>query len=186
MVITRKSRGGSANSKWWVVIFTCLSMRAVPFELIETLESSSFINALRHFFALRGPAKLIHSDCGTNFVGTYRELNMLSEEDSMKGFLRDEGCLQHPTCFSHGWSLGEAHQGSQANLGFHAPSSTLSTHTFIAEVSAIMNARTIAPISNEPDLPALLSPAMLMTQKVGSFPPPPGTFDKNPSCQRWK
>lgn len=43
--------------------------------------------------------------------------------------------------------------------------------TFIAEVSAIMNARPITPIPSDPDSPALLTPATLLTQKAGSLPP---------------
>lgn len=45
-------------------------------EVIETISASSFINALRRFFAVRGPAKQIRSDCGTNCFGVSRELAM--------------------------------------------------------------------------------------------------------------
>jgi hypothetical protein len=37
--------------------------------VINEMSSSSFINALRRFVALRGEVKLIRSDCGTNFIG---------------------------------------------------------------------------------------------------------------------
>lgn len=56
-ITTRRTRGGQANSKRWAVLFTCMSIRAVHIELIEAMDTSSFINALRRFFALRGPAK---------------------------------------------------------------------------------------------------------------------------------
>ncbi|XP_062603303.1 uncharacterized protein LOC134265078 [Saccostrea cucullata] len=48
-VLTRRTRGGSANSKRWAVIFTCLYCRAVHFELIEEMSTGSFINAMRRF-----------------------------------------------------------------------------------------------------------------------------------------
>lgn len=73
-IVTRHTRGGSAESKRWAVIFMCMSTRAMHIELIESMTTSSFINALRRFFFIRGPAKLLHSDRGTNFVGACKEL----------------------------------------------------------------------------------------------------------------
>nr|KAG5713532.1 hypothetical protein BaRGS_024580 [Batillaria attramentaria] len=54
-VVSRKTRGGLANSKRWAVVFTCLAIRAVHIEVIEEMSSSSFINALARFTSLRGP-----------------------------------------------------------------------------------------------------------------------------------
>lgn len=67
-VITRKTRGSSANTKRWTALFTCLVTRAVHIELLEEMSSSSFINALRRFTASRGKVKLFRSDRGTHFV----------------------------------------------------------------------------------------------------------------------
>lgn len=61
-VVTRCTRGGSAYSKRWAVLFTCLCTRAVHIELIESMSASSFINALRRLFSVRGPAKLDQID----------------------------------------------------------------------------------------------------------------------------
>lgn len=75
-VVLRRTRGGQANSKRWAVMFSCMSKSAVHVELIESTSTDSFINALRRLFAIRGPAKQIRSDCGTNFVGAARALKM--------------------------------------------------------------------------------------------------------------
>lgn len=82
-VVSRKTRGGVAESKRWAVVFTCLYTRAVHIELLEDMSSSSFINALRRLIALRGRVKLIRSDRGTNFVGAAQELklNVINVED---------------------------------------------------------------------------------------------------------
>lgn len=53
-----------------------MSKRAIYNEVVESLDTSSFINALRQFFAFRGPAK--QWDCGTNFIGASRELQIVS------------------------------------------------------------------------------------------------------------
>lgn len=50
--------------------------------------------------------------------------------------------------------------------------------TLLAEVSAIMNARPLAPISTDPNSSDLLTPATILTQKVGVLSPPPGDFEK--------
>ena len=68
-IVTCKTRGGAASSKRWVILFTCLVSRALHIEVVEEMSSSSFINALRRFLALRDPVKLIRSDRGTNFIG---------------------------------------------------------------------------------------------------------------------
>lgn len=71
-VVAKRTRERLASSKQWVVLFTCLSTRAVHIEVTESMDSSSFINALRRFFSIRGPAKQIRSDCWTIFVGSCR------------------------------------------------------------------------------------------------------------------
>lgn len=43
------------------------------------------------------------------------------------------------------------------------------------EVAAIINARPLVPVSNDPDSPSVLCPDMILTQKVG-VPPPQGQF----------
>jgi hypothetical protein len=53
-----------------------MATRAVHLEVIEDMSSSSFINALRRFIALRGPVLELRSDRGTNFVGAAGELQL--------------------------------------------------------------------------------------------------------------
>ncbi|XP_068127969.1 uncharacterized protein [Hyperolius riggenbachi] len=180
-VLTRRTRGGSADSKRWAVLFTCLSTRAVHIELLEAMSTSSFINALRRFFSVRGPAKLLRSDRGTNFVGACKELGICVGDSQLKNFLHDKGCtwVFNPPHSSHMggvWErlIGIARRILDAmllqNKSAHLTHETLST--FMAEVTAIMNARPLVPVSSDPDTPMVLTPAMLLTQKTNSLSAP--------------
>ena len=94
-VVSRRTRGGHANSKRWAALFCCMCTRAVHIEVVESMSASSFINALRRFFAIRGPAKQIHSDRGTNFIGACHELNMDASSCSLvsvEKYLQEQQC----------------------------------------------------------------------------------------------
>ena len=82
-VCTRKTRGGTACSKRWALMFTCLTTRSVHIEVIEDMSTSSFINALRRFIAMIGQVKLIRSDQSSNFVGAENslQLHVINDED---------------------------------------------------------------------------------------------------------
>ena len=48
--------------------------------------------------------------------------------------------------------------------------------TLMAEVMAITNARPLVPVSSDPDEPTVLTPAMLLTQKMSAVSAPSGNF----------
>ncbi|KAL3983862.1 FRAS1-related extracelluar matrix protein 1/2 [Sarotherodon galilaeus] len=190
-VVSRRTRGGVSNSKRWAVMFSCMCSRAVHIEVIEAMSASSFINALRRFFAVRGPAKQIRSDCGTNFVGASRELEMDKINpgfDSVEKYLNKQSCtwVFNPPHASHmggAWErmIGIARRILDCML-LEQRKSRL-THevltTLMAEVAAIMNARPIIPVSSDPESPCILTPAMLLTLKTGPTPPlPSGKFEE--------
>ncbi len=52
-VSARRTRGGHAESKRWGILFTCTSMQTVHIEIIDSLDTSSCINAIRRFFAIK-------------------------------------------------------------------------------------------------------------------------------------
>ncbi|GFX88620.1 integrase_H2C2 domain-containing protein [Trichonephila clavipes] len=56
-------------SKAYIVVFTCAVYRAVLLELVSSLSTESFMQALRRFWARRGRVSTRYTDNGTNFVG---------------------------------------------------------------------------------------------------------------------
>ena len=88
-VQSRKTRRCTSRAKRWAALFTCMVTRGVQ----EAMDSSSFINALRRFFSIRGPARQIRSDCGTNFVGACNEIGrQLQDKEPIKRYLLTRGC----------------------------------------------------------------------------------------------
>ena len=67
-------RRGRTDVKRYGCIFTCLTIRAVHIEIAHSLNTDSFINALRRFICRRGTPQHIYSDNGTNFVGANKIL----------------------------------------------------------------------------------------------------------------
>jgi len=59
---------GRCMEKRYGVLFTCLTVRAVHIEVTHSLDTSSFINALRRFIARHGSPWVIRSDNGTNLT----------------------------------------------------------------------------------------------------------------------
>nr|XP_021331373.1 uncharacterized protein LOC110439581 [Danio rerio] len=190
-VTTRRTRGGQAESKRWAIMFGCMSSRAVHIEVIESMDASSCINALRRFFALRGPAKQLRSDCGTNFVGACKELGM---DKMVQRYLSEQGCNWefNPPHSSHMGGSWERLIGIARRIldSMFLQLKARLTHevlcTLLAEVTAIINARPLLPVSADPQQPFILSPSVLLTQKTG-VPPPPGDFsDKDLYTKQWR
>ncbi|KAG1930135.1 hypothetical protein F2P79_022557 [Pimephales promelas] len=156
------------------------------------MSTSSFINALRRFFAVRGPVKQIHSDCGTNFIGASRELEMVKTNpgfNSVEEYLHTQGCtwVFNPPHASHmggawGRMIGIARRILDCMLleqrRFHLTHEVLTT--LMAEVAAIMNARPLIPVSSDPESLLILTPATVLTLKTGSTPPlpPSGSYQE--------
>ena len=176
-IVSRRTRGGQANSKQWALLFTCLVTRAVHIELVEEMSSSAFINALKRFTAIRGKVSTFRSDRGTNFVGAVNELEIQSinvEDKPVKNFLREKGAewLFNPPHSSHMGGAWERMIGITRRI-LDSMLSDMNgkalTHdvlnTFMAEVCAIINSRPLVPVSTDAESPLILTPAMLLTQK---------------------
>lgn len=65
---------GRNSAKRWVALFTCLTIRAVHMEVVQSLSTHSCVMAFRRFIARRGAPLEVYSDNGTCFVGASRRL----------------------------------------------------------------------------------------------------------------
>lgn len=134
------------------------------------MDSSSFINSLRRFLALRGQVVQLRSDCGRNFVGAYELQVSLNEMDHnvIQSYLAMEGCdwIFNAPHSSHAggvweWMIGVTRRILDA-IPKHLSHEVLSM--LMAEVAVIMNARPLVLVPTNPEASEILTPATLLTQ----------------------
>lgn len=194
---------GRKEVKRYGVLFTCMSSRAVHIETSTTLETDSYINALRRFLAERGPVRQIRSDRGTNFVGAKRELaDALNEMDHEKvsSHLLKENCdwidmeMNVPSASHMGgsWERQIRTVRNVLTLLLQENGTQLddeSFRTLMKEVQNIVNSRPLS-VNNmmSPGAPEPLTPNHLLTMKVKVLMPPPGVFLREDiySNKRWR
>ncbi|MEO0684671.1 MAG: hypothetical protein AAFY76_06385, partial [Cyanobacteria bacterium J06649_11] len=156
---------GRKRIKRWVSLFTCMTVRCVHLEVVESLETDDFINALQRFISRRQKPKQLHSDCGTNFKGAAKEL-----KESLKG-LNQTKIGEFCTSKEIEWNFNPPsapHMGGawerlvrtvKTSMKFILKNLVLTEFqliTFITEVENIVKSRPITSVSEDPsDLEAL-------------------------------
>ena len=193
---------GRKEPKRFVALFTCLSSRAIHLESTTSMDTDSFILALRRFVARRGVVREILSDNGTNFVGADNELKKAfrsMDKERVNEFLLEHSCdliewKRRPPAASHFGGVWERQIRSVRNvlsamLRDHATRlNDESFRTLLAEAECIVNSRplTVESLNDPTSLP--LSPINILTGKTKVVMPPPGVFQKaDVYCRRrWR
>ena len=176
---------GRKELKRYGVLFTCLVSRAIHIETANSLETDSFILALRRFIARRGPIQELRSDNGSNFVGAERELRLAISE------IHNSRIHNELLAKNIDWKFNTptaSHTGGVWERQIRTVRRTLayllkefgvrlddeSYRTLVCEVEAIVNSRPLTFAS--PDDLNPLSPNNLLTMKTTVILPPPGQF----------
>ena len=189
-------RQGRSNVKRYGCLFTCLAVTAVHIEVVHSLDTDGFINALRRFVSLRGCPTTIFSDNGTNFRAGEKELReSLSEwnQTTIYDFLRQKKIIWkfNPPGASHmggAWEriIRSIRKILKALLGQQLVTDEM-LQTLMAEVAGILNSRPLTPVSSDPkDLEPLTPNHLLLLRSNPSLPV--GSFGKEDSYskRRWR
>ena len=105
-------RQGRSSVKRYGCLFSCLVIRAVHIEIVHSLDTDAFINALRRLTNLRGKPETIYSDNGTNLRAEEREIReslATWNQSSIHEFLRQKKHhleIQSTNCITHGRRMG--------------------------------------------------------------------------------
>lgn len=168
---------GRKLEKYWGVIFTCLTIRAVHIEIVPTLNTSSCIMAIQRFMNVRGVPKSIKSDNGTCFVGANNELKTLIKQ-------LDGDKIQNDLSIKNiKWSFitpGAPHQGGawerlirsikvglSVTLNEHHPTLEVLTTT-LAEIMNTLNNRPLTHVSDDPRESCALTPNDILLGRVNN------------------
>ena len=189
-------RRGRSMVKRYGVLFTCLSIRAVHIEIAHSLDTQSFINALRRFIARKGVPEEVRSDNGTNFVGGNKELRDAIKEWN-QGRIEDF-LLQHSTKWIFNPPAGSHHGGvwercirtTRKLMNAISKEQTLDDEgliTLMCEVESIINGRPLTKVSDDPNDWEALTPNHFLLLRAGPMLPP-GLFDKHDlyTRRRWR
>lgn len=195
---------GRKELKRYGVLFTCLSSRAVHIEAANSLETNSFLNALRRFIARRGPVREIRSDRGTNIVGAEKELKKALDEMD-HSIIQESLCREYKADWVIQWKQNPpaaSHMGGIWERQIRSVRSILSAvlrehgraldeesfSTLLTEIECIINSRPLTVPSSDPDDLDPLTPNHLLTMKSKMVMPPPGNFQKADVYlrKRWK
>ncbi|XP_071963870.1 uncharacterized protein [Antedon mediterranea] len=186
---------GRSNVKRYGVLFTCLTVRAIHIEVSNSLDTESFMNAMRRFIARRGQPEEIRSDNGGNFKKGEKELNKAIKEwnhGQIHEFLlqRNVKWLFNPPMGSHHGGVWErcirtVRKVMMAVLKQQALDDE-GLNTLMCEAEAIVNGRPITKISDDPRDMTPLTPNHLLLLRGGNSLPP-GNFSKEDMYRRrWK
>ncbi|XP_076246395.1 uncharacterized protein LOC143186596 [Calliopsis andreniformis] len=170
----RDSAGrGKTAHKAYIAVFVCYATRAVHIELVHDYTTSAFLAALDRFVARRGIPSCIFSDNGTNFVGADRELQqhcraVFSATDTHNkcGAIGIQWRFNPPSA-PHFGGMQEAGVKSvkhhlKRTLGEFTPTGE-EMQTLLCKIEASLNSRPIAPLSDDPDDYASLTPGHFLT-----------------------
>lgn len=182
--------------KRYGVIFTCLASRAVHLEVAASLDTDSYINALRRFIARRGQVTKIRSDNGTNFVGAERELARSIQEWNQHQI--QKSMLQKNVDWQFNPPAGSHHGGVweriiriiRKAMNSVVREQTLDDeglNTLMCEIEYMINDRPITKnTDHHSDLEPLTPNHLLLMKRKPNLPP--GVFDKDDIYhrRRWR
>lgn len=186
---------GRSLVKRYGCLFTCLTIRAIHVEIAHSLDTDSFISALRRFISRRGRPEVIFSDNGTNFVAADKELReglKQFNQHRISGYL-----LQHeiiwkfnPPAASHMGGVWERMircvRKVLANVVKEQTMNDETLCTVMCEAEAVVNSRPITSVSDDPSDSSPLTPNHLLTLR-GSTSLPAGSFElRDVYRRRWK
>ena len=171
------TRRRSSQVKVFVLLVNCLASRAVHLEPLAGMDTTSVINALRRFMAIRGDCRSLVSDHGSNFIGALGESEQFYikkevESRGIKWTLNPVGASHYGGAFER--KIGSVRRVLEAFLQPHPhPLNRDEFYTMLQEAAAVVNSTPLYPAPEGVNEPLALSPSNLLTLKTrqSSLPP---------------
>lgn len=184
---------GRKELKRYGLIFTWrYSCRKVHIETTTSLDTDSFILALRRFLSRRGPIRSIRSDNDGNFASVEQDMKRAVEKmdhDRIRTFLLEHSCdwiewEKNPPESSHMGGVWKRQIRTVRNVLSSLLKDTPARlddgtlRTLLIEVEAIVNSQPLAVDNLNDETAVPLTPNHLLTMKSKALLPPPGAFER--------
>ena len=167
---TKAKPSSKIIDKTYMCLFVCFTTKATHLEAVSSLTKEACIASLKRFVARRGAPEVIFSDNATNFLGARNDL--LKLKDILAG--REYESLAHyATMHGMNWvmipprapNFGRLWEAGIKSAKHHLRrvmgNTTLTMEEFstlLTQIEAILNSRSISPMSSDPYDDAPLSP----------------------------
>jgi len=199
VIIKQSTARNAITTKGYIAVFICMVTKAIHLEAVPDLSTNEFLMAFRRFTARRGHCAHLYSDCGTNFVGASKELQIIynrskaSLPETLMEQLANCGTEWHfiPPAAPHFGGLWEAGvKSAKYHLRRLVQSRVLTfveLCTFLAEIESILNSRPLCPLSTDPSDCSALTPAHFLIGEPTKCIPDECYLDSNiDRLSRWK
>ncbi|GFU41209.1 putative RNA-directed DNA polymerase from transposon X-element [Trichonephila clavipes] len=179
-----------SKQKAWIVLFTCAVFRAFHLELITSLSTTNFIQAMRRFIARRGRISVMYSDNGTNFTDLNNALRQLDWTTIETEFRVHEIRWKFNPPSSPWWGgfwerlIGILKDLLRKNLG-RSCLSYEELQTLVCECESVMNSRPLTYIPEEQELKTL-TPSMFLQDIPLNDVPDFDQIQKTNIVLRWR
>ena len=167
---------GRSQVKRYGCIYSCMNTRGCHLELLDSLDTDSFICGMRRFMSRRGCPRKVWSDNGSNLVSARKEIKqalLKLDKSKILSEARQNDVDWHfnPPLASNFGGFYERMIRSvrsilAAQLGVVTPKMTTEVlRTVLCEVEAILNSRPITKVSLDIDDDSYLTPNHLILLK---------------------
>lgn len=178
--------------KSYVILFVCMSTKAVHIELVLNMTTEAYLVAFKRFIARCGRPAEIHSDNGSTFIGANNALkelhDMFNNEERYSKIISDLGTegiswqFIPPRAPHFGGIWEAAVKATKHHLTRVAGEASLNyvqLYTLLTQIEAVLNSRPLTPLSTDPnDLSFLSSADFLIGASLTSYTEPDLTTTK--------
>jgi hypothetical protein len=173
---------GQKRKKCWILVLTCLTIRAIHLEICHGQDTSCFLNALSRFCDVRGVPEKIVSDNQTALVRAdkelqewYNNIDFAKLEDSTKfGYKDSKGItwmFNPPYAPHYGGVFETIVKAMKRSLNFtlnHCDANEDKFRTAVSSVMSILNMRPISPYGQSND-DVILTPNHFLIGQVSGM-----------------
>ncbi|XP_073827784.1 uncharacterized protein [Musca autumnalis] len=183
ITIKQSTAKNSVTTKGYICLFICMVTKALHLEAVTSLSTDAFIAAFRRFTSRRGLCSNLYSGCGTNFIGSNKELKILQRRsteslpEDLATLLADNGTTWHfiPPASPNFGGLWEAGVKSTKHHLKRIMGNRILTYeelaTLLAQIEGCLNSRPLCPMSSDPsDCEALTPSHFLVGEPILSVP----------------